>query len=59
RPPTVKPGDPASPSPVPADRLAETGGSSNTPMLIGGGAALLALGGATIVLVRRRGRVAA
>ncbi len=55
---------PAEPSAAPADvepqgapaeeGLAETGGSSTTPYLVGGAIALLAAGGGAVVLARRR-----
>jgi LPXTG-motif cell wall-anchored protein len=56
---------PAEPSAAPADvkpqgapaeeGLADTGGSSTTPYLVGGAIALLAAGGGAVVLARRRG----
>ncbi|WP_432038800.1 SCO1860 family LAETG-anchored protein [Streptomyces cucumeris] len=46
-------GSQAKPDPKPDD-LAETGGSSATPYLIGGGALLLAMGAAAVGLSRRR-----
>lgn len=53
--PTPEPsvGPQTTPEPKP-EHLAETGGSSATPYLIGGGALLLALGGGAVVLARRR-----
>ncbi|MET7902153.1 SCO1860 family LAETG-anchored protein [Streptomyces sp. NPDC005355] len=46
-------GSRTTPEPKP-EHLAETGGSSATPYLVGGGALLLAMGGGAVILARRR-----
>ncbi|SEB69135.1 LPXTG-motif cell wall anchor domain-containing protein [Streptomyces melanosporofaciens] len=51
--PSPSVGPQTTPEPKP-EHLAETGGSSATPYLVGGGALLLAVGGGAVVLARRR-----
>ncbi|MFD8719679.1 SCO1860 family LAETG-anchored protein [Streptomyces sp. NPDC059629] len=48
------PADEAKPTPTKATKLAETGGGSVTPYMVGGALALVAAGGGAVTLVRRR-----
>ncbi|MEU4894352.1 SCO1860 family LAETG-anchored protein [Streptomyces sp. NPDC044780] len=53
--PSPSESSPTKPEPKPEpEHLAETGGSSATPYLVGGGALLLAAGGGAVLLARRR-----